>query len=59
MITDQCIQCGKCEKLCPQQCIQDYQINPKPCLHCGLCYEECPVQAIKEDVYERNNKSIY
>ena len=59
MITDQCIQCGRCEKLCPQQCIHDYKIKPNHCLHCGLCYEECPVQAIKEDVYERNNKSIY
>ena len=46
-ITDHCIQCGKCERLCPQQCIHDYQIQQNHCLHCGLCYENCPVQAIK------------
>ena len=47
VITDQCIQCGRCQNGCPQQCIHDYQIQQIHCLHCGLCYEECPVQAIK------------
>ncbi len=47
LITDNCIECGKCENLCPQKCISDFKINQKHCLHCGLCYEECPVKAIK------------
>lgn len=46
-ITDKCIKCGKCERLCPQKCIKDFSINQTHCLHCGLCYEECPVNAIK------------
>lgn len=46
LITDSCIHCGKCERICPQKCIVDYKINQNHCLHCGLCFEECPVKAI-------------
>ena len=46
-ITDACINCGKCERLCPQKCIKNFRINQSHCLHCGLCFEECPVEAIK------------
>lgn len=46
LITDSCIHCGKCERICPQKCIIDCKINQKHCLHCGLCAEECPVNAI-------------
>ena len=45
-ITNDCIRCGKCERVCPQKCIKDYEINQTHCLHCGLCKEECPVGAI-------------
>lgn len=45
-ITDACIRCGRCEEVCPQSCIRDYEIQQKHCLHCGLCYEECGVNAI-------------
>jgi len=45
-ITDKCIQCGKCERICPQKCIKDFVINQTHCLHCGLCFEECPVNAV-------------
>ena len=48
LITDACIQCGKCEHICPQKCITEYKINQKHCLHCGLCAEECPVGAVKK-----------
>ena len=46
-ITDKCIQCGKCERICPQKCIKDFAINQTHCLHCGLCFEECPVNAVR------------
>ena len=48
-ITDACIGCGKCMRVCPQQCITKgtpYLIRQENCLHCGLCFERCPVQAI-------------
>ncbi len=50
LITEQCIGCGKCVKVCPQRCIEKgkpYIINPNHCLHCGNCFENCPVHAIK------------
>lgn len=50
-ITEKCIGCGKCLKVCPQNCIDKGQ--PKPfairqnnCLHCGACFENCPAGAI-------------
>ncbi len=49
-ISVSCIECGKCAKVCPQQCIRagkPYEINQNHCLHCGLCFESCPVKAIK------------
>lgn len=48
LITDKCIKCGKCERICPQSCIENFVINQNHCLHCGLCFEECPVKAIKK-----------
>lgn len=48
IITDCCIHCGKCERICPQKCITEYKIDQKHCLHCGLCVEECPVRAIRK-----------
>ena len=55
-ITEKCIGCGKCKRVCPQRCIDEgkpYVINQNHCLHCGSCYENCPVKAI-----ERNGVSI-
>ncbi len=43
-----CIDCGKCERTCPQKCIKNHRINEKHCLNCGLCLEECPVGAVKK-----------
>lgn len=46
-----CISCGTCAKVCPQNCIEKgnpYAILQNHCLHCGNCYEHCPVKAIKK-----------
>ncbi len=45
-ISNKCIKCKMCERICPQKCIDNFTINQNHCLHCGLCYEKCPVKAI-------------
>ncbi|MCD7771934.1 MAG: 4Fe-4S binding protein [Oscillospiraceae bacterium] len=48
-ITDACIGCGKCVKICPQRAIEFGKpsvIHQEHCLHCGNCFENCPVKAI-------------
>ena len=50
IITSGCIRCGKCQEVCPQNCIDKgttYMIRQNNCLHCGNCYEHCPVKAIE------------
>lgn len=51
-ITDACISCGNCAKVCPQNAVdctapKPYVIRQNNCLHCGNCFEHCPVQAIE------------
>lgn len=50
LITQLCTGCGKCQRNCPQQCIEEgmpFRIVQMHCLHCGLCAELCPVGAIQ------------
>ncbi len=50
-INNNCIACGKCVEVCPQNCIaideQQAMINHKNCLHCGNCLNICPVNAVE------------
>ena len=51
VITEKCIECGLCAKMCPQKIISEgkpYNISKDNCLHCGLCYENGPAKAIKK-----------
>ena len=50
-ITDKCIGCTRCAKICPVTCIsgkvkQQHVIDQDRCIKCGSCYEVCPVDAI-------------
>lgn len=50
-ITDKCIGCTKCAKVCPVHCIsgkvkQLHVIDQDICIKCGACQEACPVDAI-------------
>lgn len=50
-ITDKCIGCTRCKKVCPVACIsgevkQRHEIDQSICIKCGSCYDVCPVNAI-------------
>ena len=52
-ITSDCIKCGKCEFVCPEDAIKrgwtGYKIDPDLCDSCGGCTYVCPVKAIEPD----------
>ena len=50
VITENCIGCGTCQGVCPQNVITEgspFVIDAHHCLQCGNCAEDCPVQAIQ------------
>ena len=57
-ISDSCIKCGRCEKVCPALCI-DYkngEIDFSRCLLCGNCISICPCNSIK---FEASYKKFF
>lgn len=53
-ITSACTLCHKCEKVCPQSCIDFSEksavIRQENCLHCGNCMSVCPQNAVVREV---------
>lgn len=52
-ITDKCIGCTACARVCPVHCIsgkvkEKHEIDISRCTHCGQCVAACPVGAINE-----------
>ncbi len=50
-ITEKCIGCGACKRVCPVDCIngerkEQHVIEYERCTHCGQCISACPVNAI-------------
>lgn len=54
IITDQCIHCLSCVRLCRQGAVipQGPQIDPDRCEGCGVCANLCPAMAIELTVQE-------
>lgn len=52
MIMENCIGCGSCLSVCPQNCIDISSIpaviHQENCLHCGNCMTACPVNAVEK-----------
>lgn len=52
-ITDKCIGCTACARVCPVKCIsgklkEKHVLDTDKCTHCGQCVAACPVGAIFE-----------
>ena len=51
-ITKECIGCGGCLEICPEDaislCSTQSIVNHYKCLECHICISACPVEAIKE-----------
>ena len=50
IITSDCIKCGACVEICPEEAIveEDTQyIITDDCIECGSCLSQCPLEAIK------------
>lgn len=51
IITDACIGCTKCSKICPAGCItgkvkEKHEIDTTKCMKCGACMDNCKFNAI-------------
>ena len=46
---EKCVDCGKCEQVCPMAVDVRKQINSAECIRCGKCRHACPTEAIKKD----------
>lgn len=57
-VTDACISCGLCERVCPVQAIRLKDGHPvwvaDTCLHCTACINRCPENAIEYGKGTRN-----
>ena len=50
VITSDCIKCGVCADVCPENAIVEDEtqyIIIEICIDCGICLPECPIEAIK------------
>lgn len=54
LVHDGAVNCHLCEKICPQNAIQEHVIDMSRCDGCGLCQAVCPTAAIMStEDYER------
>jgi ferredoxin len=68
IITDECINCGACEPVCPNQAISmgdvHYVINPDRCTECTGSFDEpqcasvCPNESAAPDPNRRESKEV-
>ena len=44
--SEKCVDCGKCETVCPMGIDPKAQFNSAECIRCGRCARSCPVDAL-------------
>ncbi len=44
--SEKCVDCGKCETVCPMGIDPKAQFNSAECIRCGRCSRSCPVDAL-------------
>ena len=63
VITDSCIGCSICEKICPKGCfhVKDQRSywNGQECITCMACIHACPTKAIQMTISEKNPHARY
>lgn len=50
VITSDCVKCGVCVDVCPENAIiedETQYIITEDCIDCGICIKECAIGAIK------------
>lgn len=52
---EKCVQCHKCEEICPQKTIKYCKVKKSRCIGCGKCFSVCKHNAIN---YVTENKDL-
>ncbi len=55
---EKCVQCGKCEEICPRKAIKYFKISTKNCIGCAKCYKICHKGAISFYSEEKDLKEV-
>lgn len=61
-VTDTCVPCGNCEKICPFHNIKFTDKKPiwnRNCTHCMACIGSCPTEAIEYGKHTKGLRRYY
>ena len=53
-----CVPCGMCEEICPQNAIKHHKVKQIKCIGCSRCEKVCPKKAITMRSTSKNIKEI-